>query len=227
MTLARIVVCALLAPLGACQPSSLPPVESGKGADSAMAAASGVTRGDGGKGDREPRMIPLNPLTGDVELLYGNPETPGEPFVMRIRELPGAMVPPHSHPIDEHITVVQGVWYFALGDEYRPEALQELRAGSYAFAPAGSSMFGFSPNGAVVQIHGIGPFRIHWLGGLTTLDDKDSRTVFRFARGSRVRVADRTGTVVEGYASGNIKQYEIEATTGGRFMADEHSVQPD
>ena len=59
---------------------------------------------------------------------------------MRIRELPGAIVPPHSHPVDEHITVVEGTWYFALGDEFKPEALQELKVGSYAFAPMGSSM---------------------------------------------------------------------------------------
>ena len=192
-----------------------------------MAAASGLTRAEGEKGAREPRVIPLGPLTGDVELLYGNPETPGQPFVMRIRELPGAMVPPHSHPVDEHITVVQGTWYFALGEEYRPEALHELKTGSYAFAPAGMSMFGFSPNGAVVQVHGVGPFRIHWLGGLTTLDDKDAKAVFRFARGSRVRVGTRIGTVVEGYASGKIKQYEIAPDSGERFMAEEHSMRPE
>jgi len=65
-------------------------------------------------------------MSGDVELLYGDPEVAGEPFVMRIRELPGAIVPPHSHPVDEHITVVQGTWHFALGSEFKPEALQEL-----------------------------------------------------------------------------------------------------
>jgi len=164
-------------------------------------------------------------MTGDVELLYGNPETPGESFVMRIRELPGTMVPPHTHPVDEHITVVQGTWYFAIGSEYRPEQLKELKTGSYAFAPAGASMFGFSPDGAIVQVHGIGPFQIHWLHGLSTLDDKDAATQFQFARGARVRVGTRTGVVAEGYRSGDITQYEIEATDGERFMAEERTVQ--
>ena len=76
--------------------------------DSPMAAASGITRADAGKSPREPRIVPMKSMTGDVELLYGDPEIPGQPFVMRIRELPGAIVPPHSHPVDEHITVVQG-----------------------------------------------------------------------------------------------------------------------
>jgi hypothetical protein len=84
-----------------------------------MAAASGIARADAGKGPREHRIIPLQAMAGDVEILYGDPEVPGEPFVMRIRELPGAIVPPHSHPVDEHITLVQGTWFFALGEEFR------------------------------------------------------------------------------------------------------------
>ena len=191
-----------------------------------MAAASGVATVDARRGPREHRIIPLKSMTGDVELLYGDPEIPGEPFVIRIRELPGAIVPPHSHPVDEHITVVQGTWYFALGEEYKPEALQELKAGSYAFAPKGSSMFGFSPTGAIVQVHGVGPFRIHWHGGLHTLDDPDAKSAFRFARGMRVLFKGQGGTVAEGYASGRIVQYEIEALNGERFMASEHELLP-
>ena len=191
-----------------------------------MAAASGVARADAGKGLREYRIIPLRSMAGDVEILYGDPEIAGEPFVMRIRELPGAIVPPHSHPVDENITVVQGTWYFALGEEYKAEALQELKAGSYAFAPKGSTMFGYSATGAIVQVHGVGPFRIHWHGGLHTLDDPDATSVFRFARGARVLFKSQSGKVAEGYASGKIVQYEIEASNGARFMASEHELQP-
>ena len=189
-----------------------------------MAAASGVARADAGSGLHEHRIIPLKSMTGDVEILYGDPEVPGEPFVMRIRELPGGIVPPHSHPVDEHITIVQGTWYFALGEEYKPEMLHELKAGGYAFAPKGSTMFGYSPTGAIVQVHGVGPFRIHWHGGLHTLNDPDAKSVFRFVRGERVLVGNRSGTVVEGYASGKIVQYEIEPPDGERFMASEHEL---
>jgi quercetin dioxygenase-like cupin family protein len=190
-----------------------------------MAAASGVARADGGKAPREYRIIPLKSMGGDVEILYGDPEIAGEPFVMRIRELAGAIVPPHSHPVDEHITVVQGIWYFALGDEYKAESLQELKAGSYAFAPKGSTMFGYSAAGAIVQAHGVGPFRIHWHAGLQTLDDPDAKSVFRFVRGARVLFKSQNGRVAEGYASGKIVQYEIEAPNGERFMASEHELQ--
>ena len=193
-----------------------------------MAAASGVSRADGGKGPREHRILPLKAMAGDVEILYGDPEIPGEPFVMRIRELPGSIVPPHSHPVDEHITVVEGTWYFSLGQEFDKSALKEIRAGGYAFAPKGSWMFGFSPDGAIVQVHGVGPFHIHWRGGLHTLNDADAASVFRFSRGRNVSDSGsrRAGRIVEGYASGRIIQYEIEEKSGAHFMASEEDLRP-
>ena len=188
-----------------------------------MAAASGVARADGGKSPREYRVIPLRPMSGDVEILYGDPEVPGEPFVMRIRELPGTIVPPHSHPVDEHITVVQGTWYFGRGETFDAQALEELSPGSYAFAPKGSSMFGYAPEEAIVQVHGIGPFNIHWHSALKTLDDADAPSSFHLKKGQQVLAA--RGRIVQGYASGEILQYEIETLEGEHFMARENELQ--
>ena len=188
-----------------------------------MAAVSAVTRADGGKGPNEPRIIPLGPMSGDVELLYGDPEQSG-PFVMRIHELPGAMVPPHRHPVDEHVTILQGTWYFGIGEKFDMSALQELKAGSYAFAPKGSSMFAYSPDGAVVQVHGLGPFAIDWRGGLHTLDDLDARAVFKFTKGLDVESDRGAGRILQGYASGEIIQYEVLGADGRRFMANEDAL---
>lgn len=190
-------------------------------ASGAFAAASGVTRADSG---RAHRIIPLRRMTGDVEILFGDPEKPGEPFVMRIRELPGTMIPLHSHPVDEHITVVQGTWYFAVGERWDSTALGELTPGSYAFAPAGSTMYGWSPDGAVVQVHGVGPFHIHWRDGLTTLDDPAGPATFRYRKGDRLQTPRGAGVVRQGYASGAIIQYEMVGDGGGVFMATERDV---
>ena len=213
-----------LATLVSCERSAPPADTPQRELHPPMAAASGVARADGGKGPREHRVIPLRSMSGDVEILYGDPEAIGEPFVMRIRELPGTVVPPHSHPVDEHITVVQGTWYFGLGEEFNPQLLAELKAGTYAFAPKGSWMFGYSPDGAIVQVHGIGPFQIHWHGGLKTLDDPDAKLTFRFGRGEQIASSRGPGRIAQGYASGKLIQYEIEGSNGGRFMAHEHEL---
>ena len=187
----------------------------------AFGAASGVTRADSGGGHR---IVPLRAMTGDVEILSGDPEREGEPFVMRIRELPGTRIPLHSHPVDEHITVVQGTWYFAVGDTWDPARLQALTPGTYAFAPAGSTMYGSSPDGAVVQVHGIGPFHLRWKNGLVTLDDPDGPAGFRYRKGDRVQTPRGAGVVRQGYRSGDIIQYEIAGGSGALFMADEADV---
>ena len=192
--------------------------------DSAFSAATGVARAADGAGSTF-HVVPLRPLTGDVEILSGDPEKPGEPFVMRIRELPGTRIPLHSHPVDENITVVQGTWYFAVGDKWDESALRALHAGDYAYAPKGSTMFGYCPDGAIVQVHGIGPFVIHWLHGAKTLSDADAANTFRFRKGDRVATNRGDGIIKEGYASGDIIQYEIEATDGSRFMANESDTQ--
>ena len=220
----RLLLIATLPALNACRQPSAKPTAADPDAHSAMAAASGITRADGDKSLREHRIVPLQRMAGDVELLYGDPDVAGQPFVMRIRELPGSKVPPHSHPVDEHITVVQGTWYFALGTEFKQEALQELKAGSYAFAPKGSTMFGYSRDGAIVQVHGVGPFQIHWKSGAHRLDDADARTFFRFTKDARVSSGGRAARIVMGYASGDIVQYELEDAAGERFMADEAAL---
>lgn len=163
-------------------------------------------------------------MTGDVEILYGDPEKAGEPFAMRIRELPGTMIPLHTHPVDEHITVVQGTWYFAVGETWDKAALKKLEVGDYAFAAKGSTMFGYCPDGAIVQVQGIGPFHIHWLHGAKTLDDADAAKTFTFRRGDRVQTPRGAGVIGNGYASGEIIQYEIAGDDGVTFMASQAEI---
>jgi quercetin dioxygenase-like cupin family protein len=176
------------------------------------------------------RIVPLSRMTQDVQVLYGDPDKPNEPFVIRIRELAGGIIPPHRHPVDEHITVVQGTLYFAVGDRFDRAELRELKAGSYVFIPKGSIMFGYTPEAAVVQVHGVGPFRIDWRsrdgwqGDLKTLDSPDAASIFRFVRGERVGTPRGSGRIRQGYDSGEIIGYEIDGDDGSLFMAEECEI---
>ena len=182
---------------------------------------------------RKHRIIPIARMSQDVEILYGDPDKVGEPFVMRIRELAGGVIPPHRHPVDEHITVVQGTLYFGIGDKFDYAAMKELKAGSYAFIPKGSTMFGYTPEAAIVQVHGVGPFHIHWRVGkewrnnLKTLDDPDAAKVFKFKKGERVVAKRGRGRIRQGYDSGEMIGYEIESENGGLFIALEEDVRTD
>lgn len=203
--------------------SACGPRKDGGEARSAFAAASGVTRATAGAPGAG-HIVPMHPFSGDVEILQGDPEKPGVPFVMRIHELPGTRIPLHSHPVDENITILQGTWYFSVSDKWDRAALTPLHVGDYAFAPKGSTMFGYCPDGAVVQVHGIGPFEIHWRHGLKTLDDADARSVFTFRKGDKLASPRGSCTIRQGYASGDIVQYEVTLQNGTVAMVDQADV---
>jgi len=192
----------------------------------AVSAAMSATADDA----RRARMIPIAPMSGDVEILYGNPDVVGQPFVMRIRELPGGVIPPHRHPVDEHITVVQGSIYFAVDEKCDRAAMKKLEAGSYAFIPKGSTMCGYTPEAAIVQVHGVGPFHIHWRAGntwrdsLKTLDSPDAASTFKFRKGARVVTSRGKGRIRQGYDSGEVVGYEIDGDDGKLFMAVESEI---
>lgn len=174
------------------------------------------------------QIVPLKTLSEDVEVIHGDPSVEGKPFVMRIRELPGTLIPPHKHSADEHITIVSGTIFFGVGDKFERAAMKELKTGGYAFIPKGSTMFGYIPDGAVVQVHGIGPFHIHWRAGSQwlekhkSLDDQDAASIFKFKKGERITSSKRgRGRIRQGYFSGEVLQYEVEGSGGKLFMANE------
>lgn len=88
-------------------------------------------------------------------------------------------------------------------------------------------MYGYTPEAAIVQVHGVGPFHIHWRAGthwrdrLKTLDDADAATVFKFKKGDRVVAERGRGRIRQGYDSGEIIGYEIDGEDGSVFMAEE------
>jgi quercetin dioxygenase-like cupin family protein len=179
---------------------------------------------------RRPLIVPIAELTKDFEVIQGDPDAVGEPFVMRIRELPGTIIPPHKHPVDEHITVVQGTIFFGIGDKFDRALAKEIKTGGYAFIPKGATMFGFIPDGAIVQVHGIGPFHIHWRAGSRwldkdkSLDDADAASLFKFKKGDMIISKRGKDRVRNGYFSGEVLQYEIEGDNGKLYMANEEEL---
>src|SRR5262245_19484211 len=64
------------------------------------------------------RYVPFTPLNEDSVVIHGDVEKEGQEFVMRIRELRGGFIPPHTHPVDEHVTVLAGKVCLGTGPEF-------------------------------------------------------------------------------------------------------------
>jgi len=154
------------------------------------------------------KYVPFAPLNEDAVVIQGDPEKEGQEFVMRIRELRGSFIPPHTHPVDEHITVLDGNVCLGTGPEFVREKLECLGPGGYAFFPRGTTIFGESLAPATVQVHGIGPFHLHWKYPLQTFESPDAAQAFRYRAGQKIRTKYGVGTIEKGWRSGPIIQYE-------------------
>jgi len=101
-------------------------------------------------------------LKAEIAIVQGDPTKEGALFVIRMRSPAGAQVPPHWHTVDENITVLSGIFCVGIGDKFDENACQDMTAGSYMVLPKGMHHFAVAKDD-VIQIHGIGPFQIHWV----------------------------------------------------------------
>jgi len=97
-----------------------------------------------------------------MAVLFGDPFKSG-PFVIRLKMLDGVMIPPHWHPEDENITVIDGVFLMGMGDKVDTSALKEMPAGSFATMPKEMHHFVSCRGATIVQLHGMGPLVFKWV----------------------------------------------------------------
>ena len=102
---------------------------------------------------------PTLPAEFQMAVIDGDPGKEGAQFTIRIRGTDGR-VPPHWHPADEHLTILQGTFLIGTGEKFDKAALHPLPAGSYAFMPKEMRHFGQLKGDTIVQVHGIGPFKV-------------------------------------------------------------------
>ena len=109
---------------------------------------------------------PALPPGAQVAVLEGDPSKPG-PFTMRIALPDGYRIPPHFHPVVEHVTVLQGTFLVGMGERFDAAKLKMLPAGSFGALPPGMRHFAQAKGRTVLQLHGMGPW------GLTYVNPAD------------------------------------------------------
>lgn len=106
---------------------------------------------------------PSLPAGAELAVLEGDPAKAGVPFTMRLKVSDGYKVPPHWHPTDERVVVIQGTLGMGVGNKFDTTGTHELPTGSYALMPKGVRHFAWAMGETVVQISGIGPFQINYV----------------------------------------------------------------
>jgi anti-sigma factor ChrR (cupin superfamily) len=95
--------------------------------------------------------------------VHGNCDKPGAPCVFQLRFAAGGKIPAHWHPVDENVTVISGTFMAGMGDSYDESKMMSLPAGTYVFMPRRMHHFAGTKEGALVQVHGVGPFKINYV----------------------------------------------------------------
>jgi hypothetical protein len=105
---------------------------------------------------------PSLPAGAQLAVLDGDPTKEGQ-FVMRIKMPDGYRVAPHVHPKQERLTVISGTLHVGMGEKFDPKMAFALPTGSFGTWPAGMKHFGWTEGETVIQLHGIGPWEVHYL----------------------------------------------------------------
>jgi quercetin dioxygenase-like cupin family protein len=113
------------------------------------------------------KPFPPFPAAARLAVLVGDPVRPG-PYVIRVKLPMGTKMMPHKHPEDRIYTVISGIFYIGLGQEFSEERLVAYPAGSVIILPGGQPHFHFAKSGEyITQVSAIGPL------GLSYVDTKD------------------------------------------------------
>jgi quercetin dioxygenase-like cupin family protein len=118
-----------------------------------MANAGDVTWKDG---------PPSLPKGAQMSLLYGDPTKEGV-FVMRLKLPANYRIPPHTHAVDEVVTVVDGEFNIGMGSQFDASGMKTLSTGGVVAMAPGMPHYVQINRETVVQLSTRGPWGITYV----------------------------------------------------------------
>jgi quercetin dioxygenase-like cupin family protein len=106
--------------------------------------------------------FPAFPSEARLAILVGDPTKPG-PYVTRVKLPGGTKMMPHKHPEDRIYTVLSGIFYIGLGEQFDETKLLPFAPGSVIVLPGGQAHFHWAKSGEyITQITAIGPLGLDY-----------------------------------------------------------------
>ena len=113
--------------------------------------------------DIEWKSFAAFPPSARLAIVVGEPLREG-PYTIRVKLPRGTKMMPHSHPEDRMYTVISGIFYIGLGDNFDAEKLHAYPPGSVIILPGDTSHFHWAKSGEyVTQVTAIGPLGLEYI----------------------------------------------------------------
>ncbi len=98
-----------------------------------------------------------------LAVVVGKPSEKG-PYVIRVKVPRGVKLMPHKHTEDRIYTVISGIFYIGLGDQFDAEKLMAYPSGAVIVLPGSTSHFHWAKSGEyITQVTAIGPLGIEYV----------------------------------------------------------------
>ena len=98
-----------------------------------------------------------------LAVIAGQPSE-ADPFMIRVKVPGGVKLMPHRHSEDRIYTVIAGVFYIGVGDEFDADKLRAYPPGAVIFLPSNTSHFHWAKSGEyVAQVSAIGPLGFEYV----------------------------------------------------------------
>ena len=103
------------------------------------------------------------PPSARLAVVVGHPSEHA-PYVVRVRLPSGVKLMPHRHHEDRVYTVISGVFYIGLGEQFDEEKLVAYPPGAVVVLPSGTPHFHWARSGEyVTQVTAIGPISLQYV----------------------------------------------------------------
>ena len=98
-----------------------------------------------------------------LAVVVGQPLQNG-PYTIRVKVPHGVRLMPHRHPEDRVYTVISGIFYIGLGDQFDAEKLVAYPPGAVIILPGNTSHFHWAKSSEyVTQVTAIGPLGLEYV----------------------------------------------------------------
>ena len=109
------------------------------------------------------KPFPAFPPSVRLAVVVGQPSEPS-PYTIRVKTPHGEKLMSHKHPEDRVYTVISGVFYIGLGDEFDASKLEAYSPGAVIILPGNTHHFHWAKSGEyVTQVTAIGPLGLEYL----------------------------------------------------------------